>query len=139
MMRILFLYIYLFFFLHFSTGDKWQKLSGNLEGGKKQVGWVKYINPSSVTVEVQHFSWYRISSLFNRPLKRTLVMYMTPGIIKEATAVVYVTAYAIQEKLSEVSHIHVVLSIKHWQHLYRSMDGNSLIIVVNMHASQCWH
>ena len=84
------------------TGDKWHKLTGNLQSGKKQAGWVKYINSSSVTVEVQHFSLFRISRLFEKPLKRTLVMYMTPGIITQATAMVYVTAYTIQEKLSKV-------------------------------------
>ena len=59
-------------------------------------GRVKEITPKTVIIEVRHFSIFGLS-LFKRPLKRTMMMFMKP-----ARTAVYITAYAVQKSLKEV-------------------------------------
>ena len=78
-----------------TIGDEWQKLSGLFQG-EQRAGWVKEITPKTVIIEVMHFSIFGLS-IFKRPLKRTMMMFMKP-----ATNAVYITAYAVQESLKQV-------------------------------------
>ena len=66
-------------------------------------GWVKEITPKTVIIEVMHFSIFGLS-LFKRPLKRTMMMFMKPA----TDAVQYITVYAVQESLKEV---RIVISL----------------------------
>ena len=82
--------------VHF-TDEEWQK-----QDSKKHSAWVKEVKRSSVTVEALQLLWFKISHVFKRPLQRSLVMFMQPGIVKPPTELVYMTAYALQEKLTKV-------------------------------------
>ena len=68
-------------------------------------------------IEVVHFSIFGLS-LFKRPVKRTMMMFMKP-----ATNAVYITAYAVQDSLKEV---RIVISLQYT----KSRDGQKLLAII---------